>query len=97
MRDHDGRLTFAPRLPEAITRLRFRVLYRDRCLVVTVKPGEASYRLRDGDPLDIWHHGRQVTVDDEELVLAIPPAPKVDPVQQPAGRAPQRRGRGAAD
>ena len=28
MRDHNGELTFGPRLPERITRLRFRVVYR---------------------------------------------------------------------
>ena len=38
MRDHNGELTFAPRLPERITRLRFRVVYRGRKLTVTVDP-----------------------------------------------------------
>ena len=97
MRDHNGRLSFAPRLPEQLNRLRFRVVYRGRCLVVTVTRQQATYRLRDGDPLDIWHHGRQVTVDHEDLTLDIPPPPKVEPARQPAGRAPQRRGTGAAD
>ena len=38
MRDHNGELTFGPRLPERITRLRFRVVYRGRKLTVTVTP-----------------------------------------------------------
>jgi alpha,alpha-trehalose phosphorylase len=89
MRDHNGELSFAPRLPERITRLRFRVVYRGRCLAVTVTPEKATYRLAEGEPLDIRHHGRQVTIDDE-LSLEIPPPPKVEPAHQPAGRAPRR-------
>ena len=58
-----------------------------------VTPGQATYRLEDGEPLDIRHHGRQVTVGADDLVLDIPPAPKVDPVRQPFGCAPRRRAR----
>ena len=93
MRDHNGELTFGPRLPERITRLRFRVVYRGRKLTVTVTPGQATYRLEDGEPLDIRHHGRQVTVDHKDLVLDIPPAPQVEPVTQPKGCEPRRRSR----
>jgi alpha,alpha-trehalose phosphorylase len=93
MRDHNGELAFGPRLPERITRMRFRVVYRGRKLTVTVTPGQATYRLEDGEPLDIRHHGRQVTVDHQDLVLDIPPAPKVDPVRQPPGCEPRRRAR----
>jgi alpha,alpha-trehalose phosphorylase len=97
LRDHDGELTFAPRLPERLRRLRFRVVFRGRCLTVTVEAQKAVYRLSDGDPLDIRHHGRQVTVDHEDLVLEIPPPPKVEPVRQPRGAEPRRRSRAASD
>jgi alpha,alpha-trehalose phosphorylase len=93
MRDHNGELTFAPRLPSRITRLRFRVVYRGRCLSVTVTPEQATYRLAEGEPMDIRHHGRQVTIEDKDVTLDIPPAPKVDPVTQPPGCAPRRRSR----
>ncbi len=93
MRDHNGELTFGPRLPPKITRLRFRMVYRGRKLTVTVTPDQAVYRLVDGDPLDIRHHGRQVTVDHTDLVLDIPPAPQVEPVTQPPGCSPRRRAR----
>ncbi|WP_100498341.1 glycoside hydrolase family 65 protein [Geodermatophilus chilensis] len=93
MRDHDGRLTFAPRLPDRITRLRFRLNYQGRLLVVTVTPTEASYRLTEGDPLDVHHHGRRLTVTEDEISAEIPPAPEVGPVFQPHGVAPRRRGR----
>jgi alpha,alpha-trehalose phosphorylase len=93
MRDHDGQLTFAPRLPERITRLRFRLNYQGRLLVVTVTPTEATYRVIEGDPLDVHHHGRRLTVTEDEVTAQIPPAPQVAPVHQPHGVAPRRRGR----
>jgi alpha,alpha-trehalose phosphorylase len=69
------------------------VVYRGRKLTVAVTPTHATYRLVDGEPLDIRHHGRQVTVDHEDLVLEIPPPPKVSPVVQPPGCEPRRRAR----
>jgi len=93
LRDHNGELTFGPRLPERISRLRFRVVYRGRRLTVAVTKQTATYRLEDGEPLDIRHHGRQVTVGHDDVVLEIPPPPKVDPVRQPIGCAPKRRRR----
>ena len=97
MRDHDGRLTFAPRLPSAIRRLAFRVVYRGRCLSVAVEQERVTYRLNYGEPLEIGHHGRSVTVEQADLVLDVPPAPEVAPVHQPAGRAPARRSRPSSD
>ncbi|RBY90115.1 family 65 glycosyl hydrolase [Blastococcus sp. TBT05-19] len=93
LRDHEGELTFAPRLPERLTRLRFRVVYRGRKLTVTVEQDRATYRLVDGDALTIRHHGRQVTIDHADLVLEVPPPPAVEPVSQPPGREPRRRSR----
>jgi alpha,alpha-trehalose phosphorylase len=93
MRDHNGELTFGPRLPPRITRMRFRVVYRGRKLTVTITHECATYRLEDGEPLDIRHHGRQVTVDHTDLVLDIPPPPQVEPVRQPKGCEPRRRSR----
>jgi alpha,alpha-trehalose phosphorylase len=97
LRDHDGELTFAPRLPERISRMRFRVLHQGRCVVVTVEQDKAVYRLSLGEPIDIRHHGRQVTVDHEEVALDIPPAPQAEPVHQPPGREPRRRNRPDSD
>jgi alpha,alpha-trehalose phosphorylase len=97
MRDHEGQLMFAPRLPERITRLKFRMVYQGRTLSVTVEQTQATYRLQDGEPLDIRHHGRQVTVDHEDLVLDIPLAPQVEPVHQPKGAEPRRRNRASSD
>jgi alpha,alpha-trehalose phosphorylase len=97
LRDHDGQLTFAPRLPSRITRLKFRVLYRGACLSVTVTKEHAVYQLSEGDTLEIRHHGRQVAIGASETVLDIPPAPQVDPVRQPKGCEPRRRSRAGAE
>ena len=81
-----------------MTRLRFRVLYRGRCLTVTV---ERDARRPTGSPTaSRWTSGTtaaQVTVDHADLVLDIPPAPQVEPVHQPAGAAPRRRSRPESD
>jgi alpha,alpha-trehalose phosphorylase len=97
MRDHSGELQFAPRLPERVTGLKFRVVYQGRCLTVAVTHERATYRIVDGEPLDIRHHGRQVTVDHADLVLDIPPPPEVEPVTQPPGAEPRRRNRATSD
>ena len=62
MRDHDGTLSFAPRLPEALTRLAFTISLRGRRLAVDVRPATATYTLLDGEPLHIPHHGQPITV-----------------------------------
>src|SRR5262249_3304838 len=45
MRDHDGSLSFVPRLPPRLERLTFRLLFRGRRLKVEVTKGEAIYML----------------------------------------------------
>jgi len=96
MRDHDGKLTFAPRLPSRLARLSFRLRFRGRCLQVSVAAREATYTLRSGEPLEISHHGEPVTVTaDAPLTFAIPPAPVRPPPRQPYGRAPAPRGAAA--
>jgi alpha,alpha-trehalose phosphorylase len=96
MRDFDGQLSFAPRLPSRITRLEFSLLWRGLRVRVDVTPDEATYTLRNGGGsahLDLTHHGKDVTVTQVRPVkLPIPPRPPIGPPpQQPAGRAPVRR------
>ena len=92
MRDHFGELTFHPRLPDALTSLRFRLMFRGRSLLVEVDREHARYRLRKGEPLEIEHHGEKITVTTEEAVKrGIPPLrPRGSPTQVP-GRTPDRR------
>jgi alpha,alpha-trehalose phosphorylase len=93
MRDHDGCLLFAPRLPPRLRRLKFRVVYQGRILEVEIGTEQAVYRLVDGEPLDVEHHGRRITVGERDVSVGIPPAPAVSPVRQPHGAEPRRRSR----
>jgi alpha,alpha-trehalose phosphorylase len=98
MRDHGGALTFAPRLPPRIRRLAFRVVFRGRCLAVTVTEEQVTYRLVYGDePLEIGHHGTTFTVSSDPVSHKIPPLPEVAPVHQPPHSAPRRRNRPTSD
>jgi alpha,alpha-trehalose phosphorylase len=98
MRDHDGILSFAPRLPDRITRLDFSLLWRGFRLRVSVGSDEVTYYLRDGDHqpgerLELFHHGTSVIVEEgSPKTLPVPSAPSPGPEpQQPVGRAPTRR------
>ena len=92
MRDHDGELSFRPRLPALITRLAFGLTFRGRQLRVEVEPKHATYELRSGEPLEIAHDGKRFRLTTEKAVRrTIPAAPDLVPPRQPKGRAPERR------
>jgi alpha,alpha-trehalose phosphorylase len=92
MRDHDGALSFNPRLPQALARLTFRLSFRGRRLLVEVDHQHATYSLIQGSTLQITHHGKSVAVDPEQpLVCVIPRSPEREAPTQPPGRAPARR------
>ena len=93
MRDHDGILSFAPRLPQALTRLTFRLCFQGRRLLVEVARARATYSLLEGSSLALVHHGKKATVHAHSpLRRSIPRPPAHEAPRQPAGRAPQRRG-----
>jgi alpha,alpha-trehalose phosphorylase len=92
MRDHGGVLSFAPRLPQALSRLTFRLCFRGRRLLVEVAHARATYSLLEGPSLEIVHHGKPATVEQAKpLSRPIPAPPKHAPPSQPPGRAPARR------
>jgi alpha,alpha-trehalose phosphorylase len=92
MRDHDGQLSFAPRLPEDLRRLAFRLCFRGRRLSVQVEQTQATYAIVSGEPLELVHHGRPLTVvAGEPVTVDVPPAPARDRPRQPRGRAPAER------
>jgi alpha,alpha-trehalose phosphorylase len=92
MRDHGGSLTFAPRVPEALARLRFRVTFRGRLIQVEIGARRAVYTLHDGEPLEISHHGEAVRLKPgEPLTLDIPAAHPGARPSQPSGREPVQR------
>jgi alpha,alpha-trehalose phosphorylase len=92
VRDLAGMLHFAPRLPQAINRLAFRLCLPACRLLVEIGADDATYSLSSGQHVEIVHHGEHATVEpDKPLVLAIPPAPSLESPTQPAGREPVRR------
>jgi alpha,alpha-trehalose phosphorylase len=54
--------------------------------------GAATYRLLEGDGVEILTHAERFTLAPGEPVeLPVPPAPDLPRPSQPAGRAPARR------
>jgi alpha,alpha-trehalose phosphorylase len=92
MRDHGGSLSFAPRLPQRLSRLAFRLCFRGRRIRVEVDHRQARYTLLQGAPLDVAHHGATITLaPDEPVTRSIPKPPARKAPAQPPGRAPVRR------
>jgi alpha,alpha-trehalose phosphorylase len=93
MRDYDGVLLFAPRLPEKLTSLTFTIAHRGQRLRVRTDGEKVTYRLYDHAlDLELVHHGQRVTVrSGEDLTLPVPPAPDYPKPVQPKGRAPLPR------
>jgi len=58
----DGRVSFAPRLPAAWSRLRFRLLLGDALLQVTLTAHAATYELLAGEALEVRHFGQPLRV-----------------------------------
>jgi alpha,alpha-trehalose phosphorylase len=95
LRDDEGILYLNPYLPEGISRLRFRLRWRDFRVTVDVIHDEVTYTLRDGPGggLTIRHAG-----EDVELSTSAPTTitlhkrePLLPTPQQPPGRAPLHR------
>jgi alpha,alpha-trehalose phosphorylase len=92
MRDYGEVLSFAPRLPDQLTRLAFRLTYRESRFAVEIDQAGASYTLLHGPSLTVTHHGDEVEVRkgaaERRLIpgIAVREAPG-----QPKGREPRRR------
>lgn len=91
MRDHGG-LTFAPRLPTGLTRLRFNMLYQGARLRVDITPTKTTYAMKGDGSLQLAHHGEEFELTaDKPVTRATPEVPDQPRPPQPAGREPQRR------
>jgi alpha,alpha-trehalose phosphorylase len=90
----DGALTFRPRLPEALRRLAFNLQFKDHVVKLEVEHTHVSYRLLEGDALEIRHYDETVELTSDRAVRrSIPRLPPMEAPTQPAGRAPVRRRR----
>ncbi|MET8653691.1 glycoside hydrolase family 65 protein [Nocardia aurea] len=92
MRVHRDGATFAPRLPAALDKLTFRILWRESRIAVEVTAAKATYRLLAGDPVTLGHHGHRFTLADDPVVREIPEHTPPTTPRIPAGRPPYRRG-----
>jgi alpha,alpha-trehalose phosphorylase len=91
-RDHGGDYSFRPRLPGAITRLVFKLLFRGRQLSVEVEHEQATYTLLSGDALSIRHYDEEVKLEPgKSRQVAIQRQRGGQAPEQPRGRAPVRR------
>jgi alpha,alpha-trehalose phosphorylase len=91
LRAHDDPIAFAPRLPDGISSLAFRIRYRARKIRVMVTARQAQYELLDGDPLPVVHHGERFTLGTEPVVRKIPHIKAGPRPAQPPGREPYKR------
>ncbi len=91
MRQRRGSLSFAPRLPPAITRLAVAISMRGSRLRVEITPASTTYELRSGPPLLLDHDGHAVTVSPGSPVTR--PNRHIrdlEPPVAPEGRRPRR-------
>lgn len=93
MRDHGGRLTFAPKLPSAITALEFSLRWHGAKLRVSIKPDRAEYRLEaaEGVAFEFAHCGDPFVLEgNSDVTIGIPPLkePLSPAPRQPLGREP---------
>ncbi|GGO94011.1 glycoside hydrolase family 65 protein [Wenjunlia tyrosinilytica] len=92
MRHRNGTLDFAPKLPEKLSRLAFRVSVLRRRLCVEITDSVATYTLDQGAPIEIRHYGEAFTVTDKGPVTRqVPPVAARPEPQQPPGRRPGHR------
>jgi alpha,alpha-trehalose phosphorylase len=70
MRDHDGRLSFDPRLPDGWTSLTFRVTWRGTRMRVTLDATSLAFEVEVGElPVPVVVHGHTYTVDERERTV----------------------------
>ncbi|OBF60227.1 glycosyl hydrolase [Mycobacterium sp. 852002-50816_SCH5313054-b] len=95
LRDDEGILSLDPQLPDGISRLRFRLRWRDFRLTVDVNHSDVTYAVQDGPEheLTMRHAGEQLTLNtDAPTTVAVRVRKPLLPTpQQPPGREPMHR------
>ena len=90
LRESSGRVAFAPRLPAGIIRLVITILIQNSRLNVEITATTTTYRVLDGEPLSLLHHGQPLTVSAGSPISAPNQTPQATPApSQPRNRAPQ--------
>lgn len=95
LRDDEGLLALDPHLPDGISRLRFRLRWRNFRLTVDVCHDDVTYTLRDGpdSSLQIHHAGEELTLESQQptTVAIRRKEPLLPRPHQPPGREPLRQ------
>jgi trehalose/maltose hydrolase-like predicted phosphorylase len=95
LRDDEGILSIDPHLPDGISRLRFRLRWRDFRLTVDANHLDVTYTVRDGPGggLTIRHAGTELELStDAPTTIAVRKRKALlPPPQQPPGREPVHR------
>jgi trehalose/maltose hydrolase-like predicted phosphorylase len=84
---------FDPQLPDGLTRLSFRLQWRDQRIAVDISPYAVTYRASGDAPLTIVHAGESISLVPEEPQTRRLKRrkPLLDRPTQPPGREPQAR------
>ena len=92
MRDHAEQLSFHPRMPPELQRIAFPVAWQGCVLRVEVTGEQATYTMEHGNALEFTHWDEKLTIEAGQTVTRpLPEPPELEPLHQPAGRAPARR------
>jgi alpha,alpha-trehalose phosphorylase len=95
LRDDEGILALDPQLPDGITRLRFRLRWRDFRVTVDANHSDVTYTLRDGPggELTIRHAGEEIALSTEKptTIEVRRRQPLLPQPPQPPGREPMHR------
>ena len=95
LRDDEGILALDPQLPDGISRLRFRLRWRDFRVTVDANHSDVTYTLSDGPggDLTIRHAGEELALStDKPTTIAVRRRkPLLPPPPQPPGREPVHR------
>jgi trehalose/maltose hydrolase-like predicted phosphorylase len=95
LRDDEGIMSLDPQLPDGISRLRFRLRWRDFRVTVDANHSDVTYTLHDGDggDLTIRHAGEEVVLNTEKptTIAVRRRKPLLPPPPQPPGREPLHR------
>lgn len=70
MRDFEGKLSFHPRLPASIKKLRFPLTFQGQFLEVNIEPESATYLLKEGTGLSITHQEKEIKLTPGKAVTA---------------------------
>lgn len=89
LRERENSVAFILRLPDALTRFACTISLRGRRLHVELTLDQASYRLREGEPLQNFHDDAPVTVSaDRPLRCRLTRDPAMESLPRSTRRAP---------